>query len=315
MDFILLILGLAVLLIGGEFLVKGAVGIARNLEISPLVIGMTVVSFGTSAPELLVSLQASAEGVPEIAVGNVIGSNIANLALVLGVTVLIFPIIVERQTKVIDWPVMMLSTVLFYVFLFDGAIELWEGLVLFLFLVTFITWRIRRSRKESKLQIEEHVNKGSTLLTAGYLLLGLIGLYFGSEWFVKGAIQIAKYLGMSNAVIGVTVVAFGTSAPELVVSCVAAYRKQSGIAIGTLIGSNIFNIMAVIGLTSIVSPIGLTQADTRQFLDFDMYWVAGIALVLLPMLHIGSKFGRLKGVILLSSYVVYISIIVCSKSL
>ena len=315
MDFILLILGLAVLLIGGEFLVKGAVGIARNLEISPLVIGMTVVSFGTSAPELLVSLQASAEGVPEIAVGNVIGSNIANLALVLGVTVLIFPIIVERQTKVIDWPVMMLSTVLFYVFLFDGAIELWEGLVLFLFLVTFITWRIRKSRKESKLQIEEHVNKGSTLLTAGYLLLGLIGLYFGSEWFVKGAIQIAKYLGMSNAVIGVTVVAFGTSAPELVVSCVAAYRKQSGIAIGTLIGSNIFNIMAVIGLTSIVSPIGLTQADTRQFLDFDMYWVAGIALVLLPMLHIGSKFGRLKGVILLSSYVVYISIIVCSKSL
>lgn len=315
MDFILLILGLAVLLIGGEFLVKGAVGIARNLEISPLVIGMTVVSFGTSAPELLVSLQASAEGVPEIAVGNVIGSNIANLALVLGVTVLIFPIIVERQTKVIDWPVMMLSTVLFYVFLFDGAIELWEGLVLFLFLVTFITWRIRRSRKESKLQIEEHVNKGSTLLTVGYLLLGLIGVYFGSEWFVKGAIQIAKYLGMSNAVIGVTVVAFGTSAPELVVSCVAAYRKQSGIAIGTLIGSNIFNIMAVIGLTSIVSPIGLTQADTRQFLDFDMYWVAGIALVLLPMLHIGSKFGRLKGVILLSSYVVYISIIVCSKSL
>ena len=315
MDFILLILGLAVLFIGGEFLVKGAVGIARNLEISPLVIGMTVVSFGTSAPELLVSLQASAEGVPEIAVGNVIGSNIANLALVLGVTVLIFPIIVERQTKVIDWPVMMLSTVLFYVFLFDGAIELWEGLVLFLFLVTFITWRIRRSRKESKLQIQEHVNKGSTLLTVGYLLLGLIGVYFGSEWFVKGAIQIAKYLGMSNAVIGVTVVAFGTSAPELVVSCVAAYRKQSGIAIGTLIGSNIFNIMAVIGLTSIVSPIGLTQADTRQFLDFDMYWVAGIALVLLPMLHIGSKFGRLKGVILLSSYVVYISIIVCSKSL
>ena len=313
MDFIILILGLVVLVIGGEFLVKGAVGIARNLEISPLVIGMTVVSFGTSAPELLVSLQAAAEGSPEIAVGNVIGSNIANLALVLGVTVLIFPIIVERQTKVIDWPVMMLATILFYIFLFDGVIELWEGLVLFSFLVTFVTWLIRRSRKESKLKIDEHVGKESTLLTVGYLMLGLIGLYFGSEWFVEGAVQIAIYLGMSKSVIGVTIVAFGTSAPELVASCVAAYRKQSDISIGTLIGSNIFNIMAVIGLTSIVSPIGLKSEDTSQFLNFDMYWVAGIALALLPMLYFGAKFGRLKGVVLLTSYIVYISIIVSTN--
>jgi cation:H+ antiporter len=315
LDFILLIIGLAILVIGGEFLVKGAVGIARNLEISPLVIGMTVVSFGTSAPELLVSLQAAAEGSPEIAVGNVIGSNVANLALVLGLTVLIFPIIVDRETKVIDWPVMMLATILFYIFLFDGVIELWEGLVLFLFLITFITWRIRRSRKESKLQIEEHVGKESALLTFGYLLLGLIGLYFGSELLLEGAVQIAINLGMSKSVIALTIVAFGTSSPELVASCVAAYRKQSGISIGTLIGSNIFNIMAVIGLTSIVSPIRLKSADASQFLNFDMYWVTGIALVLLPMLYIGSKFGRIKGAILLSSYVVYISIIVYSNTL
>ena len=237
-----------------------------------------------------------------------IGSNIANLALVLGVTVLIFPIIVERQTKVIDWPVMMLATILFYVFLFDGVIELWEGLVLFSFLVTFVTWLIRRSRKESKLKIVEQ-GKDSTLLTLGYLLLGLIGLYFGSEWFVEGAVKIAVNLGMSKSFIGVTIVAFGTSAPELVASCVAAYRKQSDISIGTLIGSNIFNIMAVIGLTSIVSPIDLKGVDASQFLNFDMYWVAGIALALLPMLYFGSKFGRLKGVVLLITYVVYISII------
>jgi cation:H+ antiporter len=315
LDFILLILGLAVLVVGGEFLVKGAVGIARNLGISPLVIGMTVVSFGTSAPELLVSLQAAAEGSPEIAVGNVIGSNIANLALVLGLTVLIFPIIVERQTKIIDWPVMMLATILFYIFLSDGVIDLWEGLVLFLFLVTFVTWLIIRSRKESRLKIEENLVKESTLITVGYLMLGLIGLYFGSKWFVEGAVQIAINLGMSKLVIGVTIVAFGTSAPELVASCVAAYRKQSDISIGTLIGSNIFNIMAVIGLTSIVSPIRLKSADASQFLTFDMYWVAGIALALLPMLYFGAKFGRLKGVILLTSYVVYISIIVFSTSL
>jgi len=313
LDFILLILGFAVLVIGGEFLVKGAVGIARNLGISPLVIGMTVVSFGTSAPELLVSLQAAAEGSPEIAVGNVIGSNIANLALVLGVTVLIFPIIVERQTKVIDWPVMMLATILFYIFLFDGVVDRWEGLVLFCFLVTFITWLIRRSRKESKLKIEEQVGRESTLLTIGYLMLGFIGLYFGSEWFVEGAVGIADYLKVPKGVIGVTVVAFGTSAPELVVSCVAAYRRQSGISIGTLIGSNIFNIMAVIGLTSMVSSIDLNAADASQFLNFDMYWVAGIAIALLPMLYFGAKFGRLKGAMLLTSYIVYISIIVSAN--
>ena len=313
MDFVLLILGLAVLVVGGEFLVKGAVGIARNLDISPLVIGMTVVSFGTSAPELLVSLQAATEGSPEIAVGNVIGSNIANLALVLGVTVLIFPIIVERQSKVIDWPMMMIATLLFYVFLLDGTVAIWEGLVLFSMLVTFVTWLIRRSRKESKLKIEGHVDKDSSILSIGYLLLGLVGLYFGSEWFVEGAVQIAFNLGMSKSIIGVTIVAFGTSAPELVASCVAAYRKQSDLSIGTLIGSNIFNIMAVIGLTSIVHPIGLKSEETSQFLNFDMYWVVGIALALLPMLYLGAKFGRLKGVLLLTSYIVYISIIVTSN--
>ena len=310
MEFLLLILGLAVLVVGGEFLVKGAVGIARNLEISPLVIGMTVVSFGTSAPELLVSIQAAAEGSPEIAVGNVIGSNIANLALVLGVTVLIFPIIVERQTKLIDWPVMLLATIFFYVFLFDGAINRWEGLVLFSFLVIFVTWRIRKSRKDFNSQIDEYGGNESTLLAVGYLMLGLIGLYFGSDWFVDGAVGIAEYLDVPKGVVGVTVVAFGTSAPELVVSCVAAYRKQSDISIGTLLGSNIFNIMAVIGLTSIVSPIELSGAGVSQFLNFDMYWVAGIAVVLLPMFYFGAKFGRIKGALLLTSYLVYISIIV-----
>jgi len=310
LEFLLLILGLTILVAGGEFLVKGAVGIARNFEISPLVIGMTVVSFGTSAPELLVSLQAAAEGSPEIAIGNVIGSNIANLALVLGVTVLIFPIIVERQTKLIDWPVMMLATIFFYIFLFDGLIELWEGLVLFSSLAIFVAWRIRKSRKESKLKIDEHVVNESVFITVGYLILGLTGLYFGSEWFVDGAVGIADYLDVSKGVVGVTVVAFGTSAPELVVSCVAAYRKQSDISIGTLIGSNIFNIMAVIGLTSIVTPIDLSGAGVSQFLHFDMYWVVGIAIALLPMLYFGAKFGRLKGALLLVSYLVYISIIV-----
>ncbi len=304
MDTLLLLLGLGVLVLGGEFLVRGAVGVARNLSISPLVIGMTVVSFGTSAPELLVSLQAATEGNPEIAVGNVVGSNIANLALVLGITVLIFPIFAERQTKVVDWPMMMLATVLFGAFALNGVFEAWEGAVLFAILIGFTTWLIRKSRKEGKLEVEDHVKKDSTVMSLLYLSLGLVGLYFGSEWFVGGAVGIAEYFGMSQTLIGVTIVAFGTSAPELVASCVAAYRKQTDISVGNLIGSNIFNIMAVIGITSMVTPIKVSNA----ILSFDMFWVFGVALLMIPVLYFGKKVGRLKGIVLLSTYLAYIGI-------
>lgn len=323
----LLILGLLLLVAGGEFLVRGAVGIARNMNISPLVIGMTVVSFGTSAPELLVSLQAATEyvpavvengtvikeavnGSPEIAIGNVIGSNIANLALVLGLTVLIFPIVIDRQTKIIDWPMMMFATVLFYLVLLDGFVDYWEGLILFSLLLGFTIWLIRNSRKKNTLEVSGHTDKDATILSTFYLLLGLVGLYFGSGWFVDGAVVIAEDFGMSKAVIGVTVVAFGTSAPELVASCVAAYRKQTDISVGNLIGSNIFNIMAVIGITSIVHPIKIKDVDANQLMGYDIYWVIGVALLMIPVLYLGSKVGRLKGVVLLGSYITYISILV-----
>lgn len=322
-----LILGLLVLIIGGEFLVRGAVGIARNMSISPLVIGMTVVSFGTSAPELLVSLQAATEyvpavlengkvikeainGSPEIAIGNVVGSNIANLALVLGLTVLIFPIVIDRQTKMIDLPMMLAATLLFYLFLLDGLVDYWEGLILLSILIGFTAWLIRRSRKSAFFEEGGNVKKDKTILSAGYLSLGLVALYFGSEWFVKGAVDIAENLGMSKAVIGVTVVAFGTSAPELVASCVAAYRKQTDISVGNLIGSNIFNIMAVIGITSMVKPIELKGNEADQLLGYDMYWVMGVALLMVPLLFLGAKIGRVKGVILLSTYFLYISILI-----
>ncbi|MCH2224419.1 MAG: calcium/sodium antiporter [Crocinitomicaceae bacterium] len=316
MDYLMLLLGLLVLIVGGEFLVKGAVGCSAIFKISPLVIGMTVVSFGTSAPELLVSLQSALDGNPGIAIGNVIGSNIANIALVLGLTVLIVPIIAKKESKRIDYPMMVLSSVLFYLFALDNKIVWWEGAILFVILIAFIAYLITNSRKKTKKElsdqdedIEEAMKMpiGKALL---FLIIGLVGLYFGSEWFVDGAVGIANVLLEGNpdkdSIIGVTVVALGTSAPELVASCVAAFRKQSDISVGNLIGSNIFNVFAVIGVTSMVKPIEVTD----KVLSFDMYWMLGIALGLGVILWFGKKIGRLSGTLLFATYVTYVLIIV-----
>ncbi|MGB0934207.1 MAG: calcium/sodium antiporter [Lishizhenia sp.] len=316
-DIALLILGLIVLIVGGEFLVKGAVGIAEKAHLSKLVIGMTVVSFGTSAPELIVSLKAAFEGAPDIAMGNVIGSNIANIALVLGITVLIFPIVVDRNSKVLDWPMMMLASILFYVFAFDLNLQRWEGAVMFAILVAFITYLIVNSRKKTKLELRSDVQKETTPVSVsvpksvGFLFLGLVGLYFGAEWLLNGSVSLAKSAGMSERVIGITIIAFGTSVPELVTCAVAAYRRETDISIGNLIGSNIFNIFAVIGLTSIIHPIDVSQASV----SWDMIWMLAIVLLLLPLMIIGKKFGRLKGFTLLLTYVLYIVLLLFQNSL
>lgn len=311
----LLIIGLAVLLVGGEFLVKGAVGIAKKMHISTLVIGMTVVSFGTSAPELLVSLKAAYTGNPEIAIGNVVGSNIANIALVLAITVLIFPIVVDRSSIRMDWPLMMLGSILFYAFSYDNIIETWEGVILFFILIAFTYYLISNSRKKNKAAIKDNpealdtgIEKTRSFMNVLYLALGLTGLFFGADWLLQGATGIALDAGMEKRVVGVTIVAFGTSVPELVTSGVAAYRKQTDISIGNLIGSNIFNIMAVIGITAIVHPI----AVENEALNFDMIWMLAIALALFPLMVIGKRMGSFKGFLLLSTYVIYISILVFS---
>lgn len=317
MMYILLILGLATLIVGGEFLVRGAVGIAKKAHISTLVIGMTVISFGTSAPELFVSIDSAMDGNPAIAIGNVVGSNIANIALVLGITVLIFPIVAKRNSKIIDWPMMMLSTLLFILFSLDLIIEMWEGAVLFGILLTFTFLLIRNSRRATKksnaeAEAEEESEDDGDMkidniwLSILFLVIGLVGLYFGAGWLVDGAVDIADSAGMEERVIAVTVVAFGTSVPELVTSAVAAFKKETDISIGNLIGSNIFNIMAVIGITAMVKPIEVQQ----EVLDIDFWWVGGIALAVLPIMVIGKKVGRLKGALLLSTYIIYISLLV-----
>ncbi len=311
MDYVFLLLGLVVLIFGGEFLVKGAVGFSTAMKISPLIVGMTIVSFGTSAPELLVSLTSALDGNPGIAVGNVVGSNIANIALVLGITVLIFPIIADKHTKRIDMPIMIFSTLLFVYFIQDGWIVMYEGIIMLVVIVAFTIFLIIKGRKQPAIEeVCEIVDKApKNWKSILFLFLGFVGLYFGADWFIQGAVGIAEEFLFENpnkdVIIGVTIVAFGTSAPELVASTVAAYRKQTDISIGNLIGSNIFNILVVLGVTSIVTPLKVSN-EAREF---DLFWMVGIALLLVALIALGSKIGRLKGAILLSTYVAYITII------
>ena len=310
-SFLILISGLALLLVGGELLVKGAVALAARFEIPTMVIGLTVVSFGTSAPELLVSLQAALHGHPDIAIGNVIGSNIANLTLVLGLTAVIMPISVARSTISTDQPVMIFATLLLWAFMWNGSINGVEGGILFIILLLYIALLIRNSRRsrvaDSDLEeIEELViDKMSLWKSIGLILLGCVGLVFGSSLLVDGATELARSFGVSEYVIGVTIVAFGTSVPELATSLVAAFRKELDISVGNLVGSNIFNILCILGITSMVQEIPVNPF----VLSNDMYWVAGItAAVFLFSLH-KMNIHRWKGILLILTYIAYVFLV------
>ena len=317
-----LLVGLIVLIFGGEFLVKGAVALAKAVNISPLVIGMTIVAFGTSAPELIVSITSALNDNAGIAVGNVIGSNIANIALVLGATVLILPIPIDKQTKFVDFPVMLIATGMFYYIACDGEIVFLEGLILFLALIGYLSYMATRAiALRKKVENGEATNVESSPCelddykeepfwkSITFLLVGFIGLYFGAEWFVDGAIGIAEFLLAENpekdVIIGVTIVALGTSAPELVASTVAAYKGETDLSIGNLLGSNIFNIFAVIGITGIVSPMEVTE----NAINFVMWWMIGIAFFMGISIFIGNKINRWEGVIMLGTYFTYMGVI------
>ncbi len=312
---LILLLGLIVLIVGGDFLVKGAVVVSRKLKISSLVIGMTVVAFGTSAPELLVSMKSAFEGNPGIAIGNVVGSNIANIALVLGLAVIILPISVDSETKKVDYPMMLFATLLTSIFCLDYKISFYEGAFMFGLLIFFITRMILDSRKKEKARLEaledefKDLENISSWKISIYLMLGFLGLYFGAEWFVKGSVELAEVLLETNpnrdVIIGVTVVAFGTSAPELVASVMAAIRKESNISVGNIIGSNIFNLFAVLGLTSTVKEMPISE----ELLEFDLPWMIFISVLLLLMIYFGNKLTRFKGGILFISYLTYIGMI------
>lgn len=297
-----LILGLLVLVAGGEIMVKGAVGIALKFKVSTLVIGLTVVSFGTSAPELLVSLQAAAEGKPAIAIGNVIGSNVANIALVLGVTCIIFPILVKRSTLKVDWSFMMLSSLLLFAFMTDGLIAWYEGMTMFLLLIIYNFWSVRRSRKD-KLESENFKNDESKPMYyyISLIVIGCIGLVFGSEWLLKGAIGIAAEFNVPDNVIGATIIAFGTSVPELATSAIAAYRKETDISIGNLIGSNIFNVLCILGITPMIKEI---KFDT-SILENEMTWMLLVSFLILPLSIRTLRIDRWKGILFTLIYIAF----------
>jgi cation:H+ antiporter len=309
MSIVWVILGLILLVVGGEFLVRSSVALSFKFNISKLVIGMTVVSFATSAPELLVSLQAALEGSSDISLGNVIGSNIANIGLVLGITALISPLDVDKNFYKLNWPMMMLLSVVLYFLLDSGnVLDRWEGGALMLSLIIFLIVLIKRSKREHETQVDdvdETLQMTSGFKITIWLLIGGAALYFGSEWLVFGAKEMAISFGVSERVISVTMVAIGTSVPELAASVIAALKQEKAISLGNLIGSNIFNIASVLGLTAMIQPIAVNNS---QILGSDMIWMIAFAFVLIPMVFLPKKFelGRLKGFILLAAYMIFL---------
>lgn len=309
MSLVWIVLGLVLLVVGGEFLVRSSVSLSFKFNISKLVIGMTVVSFATSAPELLVSLQAALDGSPDIALGNVIGSNIANIGLVLGITAIISPLSISDDFYKLNWPMMMLLSIALYFILKSGLIiNFTEGLLLFVSLIVFLYILIKRSKEKDTVDIEEvddALQKTSNFKIIVWLLIGGFALYFGSEWLVLGAKDLALSFGVSERVISVTMVAIGTSVPELAASVIAAVKQEKAISLGNLIGSNIFNIASVLGLTAMIHPIAL---DSQKLLTNDIFWMIGFAAILIPFMLLPKKFeiGRLKGFFIFGAYLVFI---------
>ena len=303
MDLVYLFGGLLLLFISGELLVKGAVNVAYRFKISKLVVGLTVVSFGTSAPELFVSMMAAMDGHPDIAVGNVVGSNIANLGLVLAITILIFPMVVNKKVGRMDYPVLFAATTIFLIVVSDLVISFMEGLVLLSMLVLYNILLVRNSRTQTKkLNQVVKITRNQFYISLVLIIIGIVGLKFGSEYFLDGAISIASTLGMSDHLIGVTIVAFGTSVPELATSAIAAFRKHDDISIGNLIGSNVFNIHGVLGVTAMVSQIYVSES----ILSFDFLWMFGFVVALVPAIYWKQRFNRYDGVVFLIGYLAYI---------
>lgn len=314
MSLLWVFLGFILLVIGGEFLVRTSVALSFKFRISKIVIGMTVVSFATSAPELLVSLQAALSGSPAIALNNVIGSNIANIGLILGLTAMVGTIVVDKSFYMLNWPVLMIfSLALYYTLSNDNVLSFLEGFVLFSALVVFIIILMRQPKEIMHPEaVDETLAIISNFKIMIWLLIGGFSLYFGSEWLVEGAKDIALSIGVSEAVIGVSLIAIGTSVPELAASIIAAVKQEKAISLGNLIGSNIFNIGAVLGITAMIKPIPVTD---QQILSNDIFWMLAYAVILLPMIFFKKAFeiNRFKGFLLLLGYGIFMVLVFSKK--
>jgi cation:H+ antiporter len=301
-----LILGLALLLLSGKYLVESSVVIARRFNIPPGIIGLTIVAFGTSAPELLVSIQAAVHGYPDMAMGNVIGSNISNILLVLGLTALIFPLTLQRSSVIVDWPIMIFLTLLLLLFLLDHKLSQFEGALFISLLLLYILFSVRQSRRFNNKDIEKPVilQKTPSWVSGIVFIASCAGLALGASLLVDNAAEMAKYFGISERVISVSMVALGTSLPELVTSIIAAIKKEMEISVGNILGSNIINIVSVLGITSLIKPI----RTSPEVLTIDMPWMIGSALLLfafmLPLKR--GRISRIQGAIMVLAYASYI---------
>ena len=302
---IFIVSGLVLLFLGADWLVKGAVTMALHLGLSPLIVGLTVVALGTSIPEALVSVQAALGNQGGIALGNVIGSNILNIALILGLSALIQPLKVDSHLVKADVPLLVGASFMLIVLLEDFHISRIEGALLLLGIVFYVSGNImtvkRTSPEEDKIEgmeIPEDPSK-NLLRHIGFLILGLIALAFGSDFLVSGAVDLARLWGLSEALIGLTIVSIGTGTPELATALMAAYRKTADIAIGNAVGSNLFNIMFVVGLAGLVAPMDATGINSS-----DLYVMFGLTILLLPTVWTGMVLDRKEGFLFLAVYAV-----------
>lgn len=315
MSYLYLFGGILLLLFGGDWLVRGAVDLALRLKVSILVVGMTVVSFATSAPELLVSLDAAMDGYSDLSFGNVIGSNIANIALILGLTAMVFPMTVKQRTYRVDYWIMIFVTVILFLFLFfDNVLTTWESAVLVVILVVYNVYQIWASRRSTKQEMQDEISEevSGKLKSSGwmvfYLAIGVVGLKFGSEFLITGAMDLAKQWGVSERIIAVSIVSVGTSLPELAASMVASFKGEQELSLGNLVGSNIFNILAVLGITGLVIDL---PVKSDALITFDFPYLFSISLLLYPFIRIISKgkIERWEGFVMLAAYVLYIYLI------
>ena len=306
LNLLFIVAGLALLIFGGNWLLRSAVALSLRLNISKIIIGMTVVSFATSAPELIVSINAALTGFPDLALGNVVGSNIANLGLVLAIIILLSSIDVRRSFYLTDWPMMMAASFLFFGFIyFDGYLARYEGGIMFVVLFLFLVYLLRYQRTAVVDDLPEDDLPLPMYLSVLYLILGCAALWGGSELLVDGAVGMATRYGVSDRVIGITVVSVGTSIPELAASIIAIIKKEKAISVGNLIGSNIFNLLAVLGITAMITPI---EVHDQSLLDNDIFWMLGISFLILPLVFLpkGLRLGWRDGIALITTYVVFI---------
>ena len=310
---VLFVAGLVLLVFGADWLVRGASRLAAAYGISPLVIGLTIVAYGTSAPELAVSVKAAWAGQADLGMGNVVGSNIFNILLILGLSAMITPMIVAAQLIRVDVPIMIGLSFLLYLLAVDGRLGRVDGAILFVGAISYTTFLIRQGRRESaavQAEFEAEVGTGSSSLAAnlGWIAVGMAGLVLGSRWLVDSAIVFARVFGVSELVIGLTIVAAGTSLPEVATSVVAAIRGERDIAVGNVVGSNIFNILSVLGISSLVSPSGIPVSPA--LLGFDMPVMIAVAVACLPIFARGSRIDRWEGAVFFFYFLAYTTYVV-----